>query len=325
MRSKPRLSLLVFGFLGVLAGVIVRNAMFQSVREQGAISTEAAAPLPPAKPVPSPEEIARPHLLWAEQESSKVLDEHLQQIDVFFADAKKNTPEFADRALSWSSKWRLVADYVPFTRGGRHEEFIRSEFEEQIFKPEQLGEVVEQVVASYLAHIRSIEGEMLIKVRADVADFPQSYVIAELDESKLSTRYDEALSQAMAATGSGLRSDIATQLVSLIAGEVLTQVATRLGVSAGILGTGAASSWATFGVGLVVGLIVDQIVSWVWDWYADPVGSLATQLDSKLDGLNRLIVDGSDDVQGLRMRLKAYSENRADVRETAVLAILQTQ
>jgi hypothetical protein len=165
---------------------------------------------------------------------------------------------------------------------------------------------------------------MLVKVRADVADFSATYVIAELDETELRARYDDALSQAVAATGNGLRSDIATQLVSLIAGEVLTQVATKLGISAGILGTGAASSWATFGVGLVVGLIVDQIVSWVWDWYADPTGSLVLQLNTKLDRLNRLIVDGSDEGQGLRSRLKAYSKDRARVRKAAVLAVLQT-
>jgi hypothetical protein len=116
---------------------------------------------------------------------------------------------------------------------------------------------------------------------------------------------------------------VATQVVSLITGEVLTQVATRLGVSAGILGTGAASSWATFGIGLVVGIIVDQIVAWVWDWYADPTGTLAGQLGTRLDGVNRLIVDGSDDVQGLRSRLEAYAEQRAAMRETALLAILQ--
>ncbi|MGH7134682.1 MAG: sulfatase-like hydrolase/transferase, partial [Pirellulales bacterium] len=68
---------------------------------------------------------------------------------------------------------------------------------------------------------------------------------------------------------------------------------------------------------------VDQIVSWIWDWYADPIGSLATQLNAKLDGIQRLIVDGSDDVQGLRSRLKVYAEERARVRASAVLAVLR--
>lgn len=260
---------------------------------------------------------------WADEESAKFLDEHLRQIELFFADSKKHTPEFADRALGWSSKWRLAADWVPFTKGDRHEAYLRGQFEELIFTPSQLAEVIEQTISSYLAHLRSLEGEVLVKIRADTADFSETYVVARLDETKWEASYDEALSQAVAATGGGIRSDVATQLVGLIAGEVLTQVATRLGVSAGILGTGAASSWATFGVGLVVGLIVDQIVSWVWDWYADPVGSLSAQLDSKLDELRRLVIDGSDDVSGLRSRLMDYTKQRASVRRAAVLALLE--
>jgi hypothetical protein len=101
-------------------------------------------------------------------------------------------------------------------------------------------------------------------------------------------------------------------------------VAVRLGVSAGILGTGAASGWATLGIGVVVGLIVDQIVSWVWDWWADPRGNLAAELDKKLDEINRLIVDGSADVQGLRDRLKQFARERAAARRIAVLSLLQT-
>jgi hypothetical protein len=320
---KTNRTLLAIGFLGVVIGMVVRQTAVDSARQRVESPVTVSAAQPPAKPVPSPEEIARPHLIWADQQSAEVLEAHLRQIDVFFADAKQNTPAFADRALSFSSKWRLVADHVPFTRGGRHEAFLRSKFEQHIFKPAELGETVEQVVASYLAHIRSIEAEMLVKVRADVADFSETYLVAQLDEAKLLARYDEALSQALAATGGGLRSDVATQVVSLIVGEVLTQVATRLGVSAGILGTGAASSWATFGIGLAVGLIVDQIVCWVWEWYADPSGNLARQLADKLDGLNRMIVDGSDEVQGLRSRLKAYASERAGLRESAVLAVLQ--
>lgn len=318
---KRGVTVLLFA-IGVLAasGGVVRESV-----DPGYQPPTYPALAPPAKPAPSPEEIAGPHLRWAKQQSAQVLEGHLREIDAFFAEAKKNTPEFAERALSFSSKWRLVADHVPFTRGGRHEAFLRTQFEKHLFKPAELGAVIEQVVASYVAHLRSIEGEMLVKVRADVADFPETYLVAELDESALATRYDDALSHALAATGGGVRSDVATQVVSLIAGEVLTQVAVKLGVSAGILGTGAASSWATFGIGAVVGLIVDQIVSWVWDWYADPVGSLAKQLDAKLDGLNRLIVDGSDDVQGLRARLRAYAADRARIRATAVLSVLQSQ
>jgi hypothetical protein len=319
-----RFSLLAIGSLGVIVGITVSETAWQSSREPPTLSTEATAPPPPARPVPSPEEIARPHLEWAQQQSADVLDEHLNQVAVFFFEAQKNTPQFAKRVLSFGSKWRLAVDYVPLTHGGRHQAFIRRQFNELIFKPSELAEDIEQVISSYLAHVHSIEAEMLVKLRADVADFSDTYALAQFDAASLQAEYDDALAQAVASAGGSLRSDVSSQLVSLIAGEVLTQVAVKLGVSAGILGTGAASSWATFGIGLVVGVIVDQIVSWVWDWYADPVGNLAHQLNRKLDELNRLIVEGSDDAAGLRSRLKTYAEERARLRETAVLALLQT-
>jgi hypothetical protein len=319
MQCMPRSPLMAICFVGMTVGVLARETGFDESQLQTAPSIEASSRPEP----PSPEEIARPHLDWAADEIDKVVDEHLRQVDSFFADTKKNTPQFADRALSWSSKWRFAADRVPFTHGGRHDAFIRSQFEEHLFTPAQLGDLVEQVVASYLAHLRSIEGEMLVKVKTDVADFPDSYSIGQLDQTSFDLQYNAAVADALAATSNGVRGDLATLLVSEIAGEVLAQVAVKLGVSAGILTTGAVSGWATFGVGLVVGLIVDQIVSWIWDWYADPIGSLIAQLDTKLDGLNRLIVDGSDDVEGLRCRLKAYAGERARLRETAVLAVLK--
>ncbi|HJT36380.1 MAG TPA: hypothetical protein VJ783_30435 [Pirellulales bacterium] len=322
MKSIRTLSLLALGFLAVASGLFVRQEFLRRGQTPaGLIITADAAPLP--QPAPSPKEIARPHLIWAQREAANALDEHLKEVDQFFADSRQHTPEFAQRALGWGSKWRFAADHVPFTKGGRHQAFIRAQFEEHLFTPTQLAELVEQVVAGYLAHLRSVEGEMLVRVRADVADFPEAYPIARLDEADFEAQYDEAVAQALAAASSGMRFDVGTLLVSEIAGEVLAQVAIRLGVSAGILTAGAGSSWATFGVGLVVGLIVDQIVSWVWDWYADPIGSLTMQLNAKLDGIHRLLVDGSDEVQGLRSRLKAYAEKRARVRESAVLAVLE--
>ena len=322
LKSKPTLAMLVLSLLGVIVAVSAREPL---------IGLLTRKPLPPAlavpevKQPPSPERVAAPHLGWAEQECNQVIDEHVKAIDTFFADSKQNTPAFAEVALSWGSKWRLVADHVPFTDGGRHETYIRERFEEYVFTPAQLEDAVKQVVAGYLKHVESIEGQMLVRIRTDVADFPSAYLIARVDESKLQASYNDAVARVIEATGSNLRADIATELVSIITGEVLTQVAVRLGVSAGILGAGAASSWATFGVGIIVGVIVDQIVSWVWDWYADPKGNLATELDGKLDEINELLVNGSDDTEGLRARLRAFAKERATVRSRAVMALLQSE
>ena len=324
MPSKRTLTLLLLT-IGVLMGVIARAPLAELIWPKPPIVP------PKIKLPPSPAKLAQPHLDRAEQECDRIIEEHVKVLDAFFADSKKNTRAFAEEALSWGSKWRLVADKVPFTSGGRHEKYIRERFEVHVFKPSDLETAVKQIVTSYLTHVRSIENKMLVDLRTDVAEFPSDYLLAQIDEQKVTATYEAALAKAIDATGSGLRDDLATELVSIIAGELLAQVAVRLGVSAGILGTGAASGWATFGVGVVVGLIVDQIVSWVWDWWADPKGSLAADLDKKLDEIHRLIVDGADGddqakaVQGLRSRLKQSALERTTIRQQAVLTLLQPQ
>jgi len=49
------------------------------------------------------------------------------------------------------------------------------------------------------------------------------------------------------------------ELIIVIAGEILTKVAVRLGVSAGVLGVGAGTSWATLGVGLVAAKYGEEV------------------------------------------------------------------
>ena len=320
MKRSPSTLILFTGFIGVVIGGVAMQPVIESVREQTPPQTTSTI-----KRLPTAEEIATPHLIRANQECERIIDEHLSAVDLFFLDSKKNTRGFADEALSLGSKWRLIVDYVPFTRGGRHEAFIREKFEKHIFNPEQFEEVVGQAVASYLKHVESIESKMLVDIRTDVADFPTAYIISQMDDSKVRASYEDAIKRALEASGGSLRTDVATEIVSIIAGEVLTQVAVRLGVSAGVLGTGAASTWATFGIGFVVSVIVDQIVTIVWDWYADPRGNLTNELKMKLGQIHRLVVDGSTGVGGLRDRLRQFAKDRSELRETAVLSLLQPQ
>ena len=322
---KNRRLLTILGFVGVIIGVIVGRPLITSLlRPATPPSSTSPSNLAPSKVAPAPQALAKPHLDSAKSKTENVIEGRLIPVRTFFDDSKKNTRQFAQVALGWGSKWRLIADHVPFTTGGRHETYIRGQFEQTVFSAKQLEDIVSSAVSEYLSEIHSIENQMLVSLRADVAGFPDAYPIAQLDESQLRTRFDEAIQNAIAATGSQVQADIGTQLVSIIGGEVLTQVAVRLGISAGILGTGAASGWATLGIGVVVGIIVDQIVSWVWDWWADPTGNLASNLDAKLDQMRTLICDGDSKVEGLRQRFQALATERAKIRETAILELLSS-
>ena len=296
--------------IGVVIAIVIREPI------AGILSSQIKRP-------PQPEKLAEPHLLRAERECDLIIGEHLKSLDQFFAEKKRGTRPFADDVLGWASKWRLIADNVPFSSGGRHEKYIRERFEFHIFKPSDLEAAVKQVVSSYLRHVRSIESKMLVDLRADGAEFPSAFALSAIDEHQLEASFDAALARATQATGSDLRDDLAAGIVTFIAGEVLAHVAVRLGVSAGILAAGGATGWATLGVGFVVGLIVDQTVVWVWDWWADPKGNLATDLDKKLDDIHRLIIEGDEEVVGLRARLQQTGRERIAVRRAAVLSLLQ--
>lgn len=156
-KSKRRL--LVLGLLGVVVAVLLGRPLLNYSREKLALR------FPKLKLPPPPEELAKPHLDWAQRECERVIDEHVNTLNVFFAESKKNTRVFADEVLSSRSKWLLVTDYLPFSSGDRHQRFIREKFEKYIFAQSQLEEVVQQVVKSYLAHVRSIESKMLVNMR----------------------------------------------------------------------------------------------------------------------------------------------------------------
>jgi hypothetical protein len=146
---------------------------------------------------------------------------------------------------------------------------------------------------------------------------PETSPFKTLEASQLFEEYRQILEQiitdSQAKTGVSLTGDIG----SLIAGEVLTVIAIRLGISAGILGAGAGSSWATFGIGLAVAVIIDWIVSKIWDWYADPKGELAKKIDEELDTLRDMIIDE------LRQQLLDYSGARSALREKAIRELLR--
>lgn len=264
------------------------------------------------------------HLDRASARTQQLLDRGFPTLDRLFGDAHAQVMPFAKDCLGWSSKWNLVLDAMPFSEGGRHEAFLKQSFEKRIFSSSQLERAIEQTIREHLVEIRNIESEMLVALRADITDLPALESISTLSREELELQFQRALVDAANVVGDDLSTNIQSQLVSLIAGEVLAQVAVRLGVSAGILTTGAASGWATFGVGLIAGLIVDQIVARIWDWWSDPDAELGLQLAGKLVELQELICNGDETVLGLRGEFQRLAESRDRARREAIDGILNS-
>ena len=271
---------------------------------------------------PSPDTIAAPHLQRAEESISKATRTHFQAIEALFERSRSQSPTFAKLALGWGSKWRIVADATPFTRGNRHAEYLKEQFEAQVLKGEDLSKAVEQAVNEFLAEIRNTESKMLVDLRVDVEDLKSTYEIGQMSTTEIQSHFDAAVENAMLISGYDLQSNISSQLVSIVVGEVLTQVAIRLGVSAGILGTGAASGWFTLGVGVIVGLVIDQIVSAIWTHISDPQKNLEEELNIQLKVMQRLICFGDKDTKGLVQHFEEIANSRAELRRVAVLKLL---
>lgn len=312
-----RSRLYLLAIMGVIAGVVLREPIAKLFREKSADPTPVRIQLPPdAKRVAA--ERAKPHMEWADAQSLKAVDDHLASLSDYLEEVKKRTPKFAEEVLGWGSKWRVVVDRLPRTRTDRHEIYLRERFAAHIFTSEQLSQSIEAVVKGYTSSVQSTEGLMLVKIKADIADLPQASLPQFASKESLERAFAVALENAAQKVQVDLRNDAMREVASIIAGQVLTMVAVRLGVSGGILAAGAGSSWVTLGIGLAVGFIVDWVVQQIWNWWADPVGDMSKMLNGKLDVIHKLIVDGDGTNPGLQGKLLELHEKRKQVRRQAV-------
>lgn len=236
--------------------------------------------------------------------------------------SRAQAPMFAEKALGWSSKWRIAVDAVPFTKGNRNETFLREQFEQIVLRGPDLEKAVEQCVSEFLKSVQSIESRMLVDLRADIANLGAQNCLVSLGDEELQSQFDIAIEKAMRLASGDLQANISSQLVSLVVGEVLTQVAVRLGVSAGILGTGAATGWATLGIGVVVGIVIDQIVMTIWSKWSDPKGQLSNTISHQLSIVEDLICLGDKQTKGLAKHFEEIANARSSIRQRVLFELL---
>lgn len=302
----------IFVFIAVLIGF----AISQWLRSRSA----EAPPLPPK---------VRPYVEEADERSQRAVDESLADLQVFFGQAKVNARKFAGEAVGWGTKWRLMADYVPYTRGDRHEEYIKAKFNEMIFSDEQLAKAVEDTIAHFFRLLESIDSKMLVDIRADLPDIVSNSALHTMDEQLLLETYRDMIEKIQRLSMGKNSGEIRAATVSLVAGEVLAMIAVRLSVTSGVLGTGAATSYTTLGTSLIVMLIIDYVIMKIWDWYADPKGKLVAEIEEGIDNIQTLLLDGApatdsaEAVSGLRERLTEYARQRHSHREATLRELLK--
>jgi hypothetical protein len=291
----------------------------------------ASPPQPPA-PLPIDWQAVRrdawdkiaPRLSFAEHESKSEIDRQLAPIAQFFDERKSGSSQFARTILSLSGKWVYVKSKLPFTDNDGHFSFLRREFEEHLFTPADVQRCVESAVAGYIGRLAGIENQMLVEIRADLteSDFPLVRVMPALtSDEQFRREYQALLIKVTQQIASDLKIDFSRELVSLVAGEVAAKVAlrvavavtARLGISAGVLGVGAGSSWATFGVGLVAAVIIDAaLAKAIRAAGYDAEKQVAEKVNETLDHVRLLLVDGDPDARKVYDKLRRMEQDDPD-------------
>lgn len=276
--------------------------------------------------------IVAPRLEIAQEEALEALKKRTQQVADFFTERQKHLHEYAERVLSLKSKWELAWSKMPKADKDGHTKFLKDEFAKIVFSEAELTKAITQATEDYVRDVNAIENALLTKVRADIQDFPECAAILSATNSDdlFRARFASTVTQLSQSTQTDLQAAagqlVGSEIAAVIAIQVGKAIATRLGVSAGIIGTGTALGPETLGVSIIAGVVVDQAVSWVVGWFYDPTAEIEGKLRTQLEGLSTLIVNGDEKTRGLIQEFTTLAERRKTIRDSALQQmILNTQ
>lgn len=301
---------IVGAVLGTLIGVLL------AIASRGAIEVaQPSAVLPVVHK--SPQAIVADHTNWADETSRAALAPQMSEIRAFFVEARSGTRPFAEEALSFDSKWKLLNEKL--FGGDEHRRFVDEAFQKHIFSAGRLEQTVESNVHQYVKHVDNVESELLVRLQSDLESLPPELIPGKgVDSGRLRAILSEAMQEALSQVHAEFQGTVAREVIVWIAQEAMNVAVTRLAVSAGIIGTGATAGVVSFGATLVVGFIVDAIISWIYDEVFDPVGEMSRMLDAKLSQLEELVIHGDGNTPGLFSRLSDYTQRRAAARRQAL-------
>jgi hypothetical protein len=258
-----------------------------------------------------------PRLAEADAAATAEIDHSLERLHRFFGERKAGTRAFADAVLSLRGKWRFVKARLPWTDDEGHFTFLRERFAQHVFRPDDLKVEMEASVARFASAVQGIENQLLVKVRADLSDSELRAVPDAVPALRgavvFQQEYAGMLNRVVPVVAGDVNVGLAKELSTFLGAEVAARlssrvavaVGTRLGISAGLLTAGAASGWATFGVGLVAAIVLDISIDWLMKLSGyDPAGEVAAKVNQTLDRVRLMIVRGDPEAHAAYKKLR---------------------
>jgi len=282
--------------------------------------------------------VVRARLSEADDRSKASIDTQLKPLNELFAKGRKGAKVFAQEALSWNGKWALVKGLAD--NGQSHHRFLAELFVRHVFGPEDLRQAMESAVKMYLADLEGHEAEMLVRLRADLANLdpggdagpgnPQGDESFQAEYRKLAGQVVSELHLDIGVTvGRELGLMVASDLVTQIALQAARAAAADMGVSAGVLGSGAASTVATLGLGMVLAFILDAILDEVFKMAGyDPAAKIEALVIESINKMEAALIRDTGWISfhnkgALRERLEQLHEARSRLRRETITRFLK--
>jgi hypothetical protein len=293
------------GFLALAGSVVLALAigavwLFDSVTGSAPYSVSAAAPRSRAEIL----EACDVHVRAAEVEARSAVDQRAAGFAAFIEYRQTGVAAFSREMVSWRSKWRVIKQYLPFTDTDGHRKYVEEQFAKNIFSEAEIADATRLAVTGSLKDLEAIENRLAVQVRAEI----NGSSVGAIEVSAAEKQFAAAIDSVVSASQWDAAKTVGNLAVAEVAATVGTQVLARLGVSAGILGTGAANSWWTLGGGLLLGLAVDA----VWQWIDDPAGDIERETVAALESL------ANEGTTALRSELGAVVTTRVRLWNQAV-------
>ena len=274
--------------MGVVAGLAASAVVYQCFPHHDPVRLEAWNKV-------------KPRLNQTDAATKNEVNTSTEEVRKFFAERKQNARSFAADVLGLSGKWAYLKGYFS---EGNHERYLQECFERNIFRTEELKSMLESAVSRYVSEVQGRENQLLVSVRADLegGDIAGPQFVPSLaSDAEFRREYDALLQKVLPILQREIGVSVAREVVSFVGSEIAAtmlveigaSLAVEFGISGGILGAGAGSGLATFGVGLVAGILVDMTLDWIIRQAGyDPEGEIAAKVIQSLDDLERVILHG---------------------------------
>jgi hypothetical protein len=217
------------------------------------------------------------HIRQANGKAVAAINQRADELKAFLESRKKGCRAFAENTVSLYGKWRVVKPWIPLTDDHSHEAYIKELFAQHIFSGEELGQALKRAVDGAIKDLESIENDLAVALHEEMLG--SSVEPNEIPIAK--ENFKKAINSMVSASQWDATKAAGGLAASEVASTVGMQVLLRMGVSAGILGTGAANSWWSFGGSMALGVLVDM----AWTWIDDPVGDIESGMNSAIDTL----------------------------------------